>query len=72
MNRIQSYLNGQPATGNALGTASAVIGQDVQSQATILGYIDVFFVLALVAGLMVPLALSLRAVNRNTGAMAAH
>jgi len=72
LNRIQSYLNGQPATGNALGTASAVIGQDVQSQATILGYIDVFFVLALVAGLMVPLALSLRAVNRNTGAMAAH
>jgi DHA2 family multidrug resistance protein len=72
LNRIQSYLSGQAATGNALGTASAVIGQDVQSQATILGYIDVFFVLALVAGLMVPLALSLRAVNRNAGAMAAH
>jgi len=72
LNRIQSYLNGQAATGNSAGTASAVIGHAVQSQAAILAYIDVFVVLALIAGLMVPLALSLRAVNRSAGAKPAH
>ena len=72
LNRIQSYLNGQAATGNSSGTTSAVIGHAVQSQATILAYIDVFVVLALISGLMVPLALSLRAVNRGAGAKPAH
>jgi DHA2 family multidrug resistance protein len=37
-----------------------------------LAYIDVFVVLALIAGLMVPLALSLRTVNRSAGAKPAH
>src|SRR5664279_365583 len=72
LSRIQSYLNGRAATGNAAGTASAVIGHIVQSQAAILAYVDVFVVLALIAGLMVPLALSLRTVNRSAGATAAH
>jgi hypothetical protein len=49
-----------------------VIGHVVQSQATILAYIDVFVVLAAIAGLMVPLALSLRAVNPSSRAKLAH
>ena len=72
LNRIQSYLNGRTATGNSAGTASAMIGHAVQSQATVLAYIDVFFVLALIAALMVPLALSLRSVSRSAGAKAAN
>jgi MFS transporter, DHA2 family, multidrug resistance protein len=44
----------------------------VQSQATILAYIDVFVALGAIAAVMVPLALSLRSVNRNAGAKPAH
>lgn len=72
MARIQGYLDGQAATGNATGTASALIGQLVQTQATLLAYIDVFAALALVALIMVPLALSLRSVKTGRGPAAAH
>ena len=50
----------------------AIVGQAVQSQATILAYIDVFVALGLIAAVMVPLALTLRSVSRNTGAKPAH
>ena len=43
----------------------------VQSQVTILAYIDVFVVLGVIAMLMVPLALTLRTVKRSVGAKAA-
>ena len=46
------------------GTSVAYVGQMVQSQAAILAYIDVFFALAVVAGVMVPLSFSLRSVSR--------
>jgi DHA2 family multidrug resistance protein len=72
LNRVQSYLDSKAATGSSARTASAVIGQAVQSQAAILAYIDVFVVLALIAGVMVPLSLSLRRVDRSAGATAAH
>ena len=72
LNRIQAYLNGRAATGSSSGTSAAIIGHMVQSQVTILAYIDVFFVLGLIALVMVPLALSLRAVNRAAGAKPAH
>jgi hypothetical protein len=44
----------------------------VQSQATILAYIDVFVALSAIAAVMVPLALSLRSVNRSAGAKPRH
>jgi DHA2 family multidrug resistance protein len=72
LNRIQAYLNGRAATGNSSGTSAAIISHMVQSQVTILAYIDVFFVLGLIALVMVPLALSLRTVNRSAGAKPAH
>jgi MFS transporter, DHA2 family, multidrug resistance protein len=40
----------------------------VQTQATLLAYIDVFVALGLIAVVMVPLALTLRKVNRSAGA----
>jgi hypothetical protein len=57
--------------GDHVGDA-AIINQMVQSQVTILAYIDVFFVLGLIALVMVPLALTLRTVNRSAGAKPAH
>jgi len=72
LGRIQSYLNGRTATGSPSGTSAAVVGQLVQSQVTILAYIDVFVALGLIAAVMVPLALTLRSVNRSAGAKPAH
>ena len=72
LGRIQTYLNGRAATGSSSGTSIAVVGQTVQSQATILAYIDVFVALGMIAAVMVPLALTLRSVNRSIGAEPAH
>jgi len=72
LGRIQTYLNGRAATGSSSGTSIAIVGQTVQSQATILAYIDVFVALGMIAAVMVPLALTLRSVNRSIGAEPAH
>ncbi|MDE2472131.1 MAG: DHA2 family efflux MFS transporter permease subunit [Bradyrhizobium sp.] len=72
LNHIQTYLTGRTATGGTAGTSTAIIGQMVQSQVTILAYVDVFVVLAIIAMVMVPLALTLRTVDRNAGVKAAH
>jgi MFS transporter, DHA2 family, multidrug resistance protein len=63
LNRIQTYLDGHAATGSSSGTSIAIVNQMVQSQATILAYIDVFVALGVIAIVMVPLALTLRAVH---------
>jgi MFS transporter, DHA2 family, multidrug resistance protein len=65
-------LNGRTATGSSSGTSIAIVGQAVQSQVSILAYIDVFVALAAIAMVMVPLALTLRTVNRSAGAKPAH
>jgi MFS transporter, DHA2 family, multidrug resistance protein len=54
------------------GAATAIVGQMVQSQATILAYTDVFVALGAIAAVMVPLALSFRSVNLSGGAKPAH
>jgi MFS transporter, DHA2 family, multidrug resistance protein len=50
----------------------AIVNQMVHSQATLLAYIDVFVALGVIAVVMVPLALTLRTVNRSLGAKSAH
>ena len=72
MTRVESYFKAQNGTGSVAGTSSAFIAQLVQGQATILAYIDVFFALGIIAVLMVPLALSLRAVKKSGKPVAAH
>ena len=67
LSRIQGYLNGRAATGSSLGTSMAIVNQMVQTQATLLAYIDVFVALGVIAVVMVPLALTLRTVNRSAG-----
>jgi len=52
--------------------AFAWIGQQVQSQAAYLAYVDVFWVLMVLALLAVPLALTLRKVRLGAGAPMAH
>ena len=71
LNRIQGYLNGQAATGSSAGTSIAIVNQMVQTQASLLAYIDVFVALGVIAVVMVPLALTLRTVNRSAGSKAA-
>src|SRR5262249_3757660 len=51
------------AAGQARQQAFAWIGQQVQTQASLLAYIDVFWVLMLVSAAAVPLALILRRVK---------
>jgi DHA2 family multidrug resistance protein len=72
LSQIQTYLSGRAATGSTGGTSLAVVGQAVQSQVSLLAYIDVFVALGLIAVIMVPLALSLRTVNTGGGAKPAH
>lgn len=72
LNRTEAYFRTHPSTGNSNGSSMAFIGQLVRGQATILAYIDVFFALAAVALLLVPLALSLRTVKRSAGPAAVH
>jgi MFS transporter, DHA2 family, multidrug resistance protein len=72
LSRIEGYLNGRAATGSSSGTSMAIVNQMVHSQATLLAYIDVFVALGVIAVVMVPLALTLRTVNRSAGAKSAH
>jgi DHA2 family multidrug resistance protein len=50
----------------------AIVNQMVQTQASLLAYIDVFVALGVIAMVMVPLALTLRAVNQSAGPKSAH
>jgi DHA2 family multidrug resistance protein len=68
LNQINAYFRTHTFFGSRVGTSVAYVGQMVQSQATILAYIDVFFALAVVAVIMVPLSLSLRSVSRGAAA----
>jgi MFS transporter, DHA2 family, multidrug resistance protein len=70
LSRVQAYFKAHMSTGNAGGTSTAFIGQLVQTQATLMAYIDVFVALSIIAAVMVPLALSLRSVKRSAGAVA--
>jgi DHA2 family multidrug resistance protein len=72
LNHLQTYFRGQTATGNVSGTSTAYIGRMLQGQVAIMAYIDVFVVLAGIAALIVPLALSLRTVKRSEKQMAGH
>jgi DHA2 family multidrug resistance protein len=61
MHRLTDFFSGQgSSTLDATGQAMAYIGQQVTLQATILSYIDVFFMMSLAAICAIPLALLLR------------
>jgi DHA2 family multidrug resistance protein len=53
---------------DASGQALAWVGQTLQHQIDLLAYIDVFWTLAMIGLIMVPIALSLRTINLNAPA----
>jgi DHA2 family multidrug resistance protein len=70
--QLSQYFTSHGASASeAAGRAMAFIGQIVRTQSTILAYIDVFHVCAIVAALMVPLVLVLvRRVNLQSPSVA--
>ncbi len=73
LHQVTNYFSAQ---GNSLAQAhqQAIqwIGQQVQVQASFLGYMDTFWLLMLIALAMVPLALTLRKVKLGTAAAMGH
>ncbi|MCW6507061.1 DHA2 family efflux MFS transporter permease subunit [Lichenifustis flavocetrariae] len=64
LQQFQNYFATKPVPGTSTSqTAVASIGQMVELQSSFLAYIDVFFVLMLVAGVVAALALTLRSVK---------
>jgi MFS transporter, DHA2 family, multidrug resistance protein len=53
---------------DAAGQAIAWVGQTLQHQIDLLAYIDVFWTLAVIGALMVPVALSMRSIDLNSPA----
>jgi MFS transporter, DHA2 family, multidrug resistance protein len=73
LQQLTNYFTAHGASlAQAKGQAVAWIGQTVQAQASLLAYIDVYWVLMLVSLTAVPLALSLRNVKRGAAPAAAH
>jgi DHA2 family multidrug resistance protein len=73
LRQAQHYYAGQAAgAGTPQQQAFAWIGEQVQTQAALLAYIDVFYALGLIALALVPLALTLRAVKTGGTPAAAH
>jgi MFS transporter, DHA2 family, multidrug resistance protein len=68
----QYFLQQGSSLLNAQHQAFAWIGQQVQTQAVFLAYIDVFWVLALISLALVPLAFILRKVSRDATTPAGH
>jgi DHA2 family multidrug resistance protein len=73
LHRATQYFLAQGSSlAHAQAQAFAWIGQQVQTQAAFLAYVDVFWVLTLLALACIPLALSLRKVELGGAAAMAH
>jgi MFS transporter, DHA2 family, multidrug resistance protein len=73
MTQATHYFAGMGAApGEAKAQAFAWIGQQLQNQASLLAYIDVFWILMLMAIVAIPLALMLRNVKLGARAPAGH
>ena len=66
------YTNQGGGVGSPAQQALGYVGQQVQTQASFLAYIDVFFVLGIVSAIAVPLALTLRSVKPGKAPQGAH
>ena len=72
LNRMTEYYASRSiGAGSPAQQAIGGIGQLVQTQAAFLAYVDVFFVLAVMAAIMVPLALIMRSVKPGAAPAAA-
>ncbi len=69
---VQSYVKG---VGQALGSPDAgipLIGQQIQAQALVMTYNDIFFVMAIVTAAVIPLVLFLHPLPKDAEMAAAH
>jgi DHA2 family multidrug resistance protein len=70
-NNAGGYLAPQGFAGtDTQSHAIALLGQQIQAQSSLLAYVDVFWLFAIFAALMVPLALTLKSVKAGQGAPA--
>ncbi len=70
---VQGYFAQHGSTlADAQTQAVAWIGRQIETQASFLAYIDVFYVLALISAAVIPLALILRNVNLKAGSGEVH
>jgi MFS transporter, DHA2 family, multidrug resistance protein len=68
LQQLDQYFAAQGSSkGEASQQATAWIGQTIMQQAAFLAYIDVFWVLAILAALMIPAALMIRSVKLDGG-----
>ena len=73
LHQVANYFAAHGASlAQAQSQAVAWIGQTVQAQASLLAYIDVYWVLMLVSLAAVPLALSLRSIKPGAAPAMAH
>jgi MFS transporter, DHA2 family, multidrug resistance protein len=73
LHRVTEYFAAQGSSlAQAQQQAFAWIGQQVQTQASLLAYIDVFWTLMLISAAAVPLALVLRTIKLGAAAPTAH
>jgi DHA2 family multidrug resistance protein len=73
LQRVTAYFMAHGSSAAKAGQqAFAWIGQQVQAQASLLAYIDVFWQLMMIAAAIVPLALVLRSVKLGANRLAAH
>ena len=73
LNQAQQYYQNQTGgVGTAAQQAFGFVGQQVQTQAALLSYIDVFFTLGVIALGLVPLALLLRSVKPGAAPAGGH
>ena len=73
LHQVVNYFMAQGSSlAKAQGQAIAWIGQQVQAQASLLGFVDAFWVLMLISLAAVPLALSLRSVKLGGQAPVGH
>jgi DHA2 family multidrug resistance protein len=69
---VQDYVNG---VGSVIGSPEAgmrIIGQQIQAQALVMTYNDIFFVMSIVTLAVIPLVLFLRPLPKNASPMAMH
>ncbi len=73
VDQVTQYFTGAGSSSAAAkGQAVGWIGQQIQAQASLMGFIDVFWVLMVMALCTIPLALILRKVNLGKAAPAGH
>ena len=69
---VQEYVAGVGRTVGGADAGMRLIGQQIQGQALVMTYNDIFFVMSIITFAVMPLVLFLRPLPRNASAGAMH